>query len=258
MNKTSYSYEEVDAAKGIIVLVHGFNLNPHKFQDFIHFFHQQGVSTLNVTMAGHDGSNEVYKASSQRWKEDVDQALDLAQNIALKKNIPLFFLGYSTGSLAASLLFIEKKYEVRKQFLFAPALAMRNYVSVGKLLAKVKVPKALIPEMNYKGYRATSYLPSVAYQAFFGLYKQWLDIKNKDLVDFPTFVFARKQDEIVSFSGLRNMINKNHFDKWEMHQLNKGNQFPMQHVMVDKLSLSPDWNFVTQKIQIQVNSSLSH
>ena len=78
-----------------------------------------------------------------------------------------------------------------------------------------------------------------AYNALFEAAKHFE--KNLDpKINVPTVVFIDKQDELISFSGLKNMIQKQNLDQWNLHPVTKdktATETEMHHIIIDEASV---------------------
>ena len=69
---------------------------------------------------------------------------------------------------------------------------------------------------------------------------------NKNIgpkLNVPTIVFIDKHDELVSYEGLRRMVEKENFDQWKFHLIQKGNidvTEKMNHLIIDEPSVGKD------------------
>ena len=78
-----------------------------------------------------------------------------------------------------------------------------------------------------------------AYNALFEAAKHFetnLDPK----INVPTVVFIDKQDELISFSELKNMIRKQNLDQWNLHPVVKdktATEIEMHHIIIDAASV---------------------
>ncbi len=127
--------------KGVALVVHGLNLKPERMDDIIICLNKIGIDVLNVSLRGH-GSN--YRANKnipeaearldsfrtvdyKLWLQEVRNGYDIAKKRARRKNVPLYFAGYSLGGLLGCDLFLSNpENSFDGMILFAPALSVKT------------------------------------------------------------------------------------------------------------------------------------
>ena len=73
-------------------------------------------------------------------------------------------------------------------------------------------------------------------------------------LNVPTIVFIDKHDELVSYRGIRRMVEKENLDQWKFHLIQKGNidvTEKMFHLIIDEPSVGKDVWKEMQAIIIQ-------
>jgi hypothetical protein len=59
-------------------------------------------------------------------------------------------------------------------------------------------------------------------------------------INIPTVVFIDEQDELISFSGLQNMVRDQNLDQWKIHPVKKdktATEVKMHHLIIDEASV---------------------
>jgi hypothetical protein len=59
-------------------------------------------------------------------------------------------------------------------------------------------------------------------------------------INTPTVVFIDEEDELISFSGLQNMIQDQNLDQWNIHPVKKdksATKIKMHHLIIDAASV---------------------
>jgi CHAT domain-containing protein len=78
-----------------------------------------------------------------------------------------------------------------------------------------------------------------AYNALFEASKHFE--KNLDpKINVPAVIFIDKQDELISFSGLKSMIQKQTLDQWKLHPVKKdqtATEIEMHHIIIDEAAV---------------------
>ena len=65
-------------------------------------------------------------------------------------------------------------------------------------------------------------------------------LRHLPKINIPTVVFIDKQDELISFSGLQNMIQDQNLDQWNIHPVKKdktATKIKMHHLIIDETSV---------------------
>lgn len=247
-------YPGKDPAKlnGVALVIHGLNGRPDKMEPIIAAMTAAGIDCLNLSLRGH-GENyaqpgntdseearmRAFKSASYRiWRAETYQAYLAAKKRSTRYGTCLFLVGFSMGGLLGVDLFTSNPYiKFDKLVLFAPALKMhrRNYL----LKTMSPFPGLVIPSLGPGDYLANKGTPMAAYNALFdasGHFEKHLDPK----INVPTVVFIDEQDELISFSGLQDMIRHQILDQWKIHPVKKdrtATQIKMHHIIIDEVAV---------------------
>jgi alpha-beta hydrolase superfamily lysophospholipase len=247
-----YPRKNPEKLNGVALVIHGLNGRPDKMESIIAEMTASGIDCLNLSLRGH-GENysqlndtdsaearmQAFKSVSyQLWRTETYQAYQQVKKRSNRYGTCLFFVGFSMGGLLGVDLFTSNPYiKFDKMVLFAPALKMHNR----NFLLKTMSPFAglVVPSFAPGSYRANKGTPMAAYNALFEASKHFekhLDPK----INVPAVVFIDKQDELISFSGLKNMIRKQNLDQWNLHPVKKdrtATEIEMRHIMIDEASV---------------------
>ena len=247
-------YQRKNRAKlnGVALVVHGLNSRPDKMESIIAAMTAAGIDCLNLSLRGH-GENysqlsntdnaearlEAFKSVSYRlWRAETYQAYQQVKKRSHRYGVCLFFVGFSMGGLLGVDLFASNPYiKFDKMVLFAPALKMHNRNYLLKTISPFQ--GLVVPSFGPRSYRANIGTPMAAYDALFEAAKHFE--KNLDpKINVPAVVFIDKQDELISFSGLKNMIRKQNLDQWNLHLVKKdktATEIEMHHIIIDEASV---------------------
>ena len=247
-------YQRKNRAKlnGVALVVHGLNSLPDKMESIIAAMTAAGIDCLNLSLRGH-GENysqpnntdsaearmQAFKSVSyQLWRTETYQAYQQAKKRSNRNGTCLFFVGFSMGGLLGVDLLTSNPYiKFDKIVLFAPALKMHNLNYLLKTMSPF--PELVVPSFAPGSYLANKGTPMAAYDALFEAAKHFE--KNLDpKINVPTVVFIDKQDELISFSGLENMIRKQNLDQWNLHPVTKdktATETEMHHIIIDAASV---------------------
>jgi esterase/lipase len=237
---------------GVALVIHGLNCRPDKMESIIAKMNDWGIDCLNLSLRGH-GENysnlnhmdsaaarmEAFKSVTYpMWKSEAYQAYQHVERISKQYATPLFFVGFSMGGLlGVDLLSSNPKFRLDKMMLFAPAIKMHKRNSLLKILSPF--PRIVIPSIAHKSYLANNGTPIAAYNALFEMYAH-LENNLNPKINIPTVVFIDKQDELISFSGLQNMVQDQNLDQWKIHPVKKdktATKIKMHHLIIDEASV---------------------
>jgi len=237
---------------GVALVLHGLNGRPDKMESIIAAMTAAGIDCLNLSLRGHGenytqlqntGSAEArmlaFKSVSyQLWRTETFQAYQMVRKRSDRYGSCLFFVGFSMGGLLGIDLATSNPFiTFDKTVLFAPALKMhkRNYL----LKIMSPFPRLVIPSLGPGAYLANKGTPMAAYNALFEAVKHFE--QNMDpKINVPTVVFIDEQDELISFSGLKHMIQKKNLDQWNLHPVTKNKtavEIKLHHIIIDEASV---------------------
>ena len=238
---------------GVALVIHGLNGRPDKMEPIIAEMNAFGIDCLNLSLSGHgenyshldhtesaDARLETFKSVTYPlWKTEAYQAYQRVERKSKQYAVPLFFVGFSMGGLlGVDLLASNPSVKFDKMMLFAPAVKMHQRNSLLKILSPF--PRMVIPSMAHKSYLANDGTPIAAYNALFEMYAHLENNLNPYKINIPTIVFIDEEDELISFSGLKNMIRDQNLDQWKIHPIKKdetATKIKMHHLIIDAASV---------------------
>ncbi len=240
------SWLPVENSRGLIILGHGLNIHPFKMRSLADFFHSLRLDVVLLSLSGHNEKFQLDEVNAERWEEDTKEALRFAEKVAFKKSYPYYFCGFSLSCLMIQRLLQQSQWNLSKQILLAPALAVQPTV-------RMSFPLMALP-LNIKtksfgsiGYRYSGYLTLKTYGA---LRKSYLRYRatTKERTDIPTLVFHRKTDETVSARGLKRICEK--LENWTFHPIAPQQTGYWQHLIIDKTTMgAEDWAKFQQNVK---------
>jgi esterase/lipase len=237
---------------GVALVIHGLNTRPDKMESIIAKLNDFGIDCLNLSLRGHgenyshlnqtesaDARMETFKSVTYPlWKTEAYQAYQGVEKISKLYATPLFLVGFSMGGLlGVDLLSSNPSVKFDKMVLFAPAIKMHKRNSFLKILSPF--PRIVIPSIAHKSYLTNDGTSIAAYNALFEMYAH-LENNLDPRINIPTVVFIDKQDELISFSGLQNMIQDQNLDQWKIHPVQKdktATKIEMHHLIIDEASV---------------------
>lgn len=259
-----YSQQEVVFEKnnntkplnGVVLVCHGLNTKPEKMQEITTFLNSLGVFTFSIKLYGHRSDFENFKKVRPAiWLSEFHKAYKEAKKYADKRQVPLFFVGYSLGGLINSSLMSSKilgDIKYNKIILFAPSIATHFYIKIISFL-NILGEQYVIPSSNLKAYRASKGTPLSAYNSLFSLQNLMIasDFNN---LNIPTMIFVDPQDELVSVDGISSLIRNKNLSKWQivrLHKTHTSSNKSSHHLIIDKSSAgNKNWEIIKQRIKV--------
>jgi len=260
-----YNAQTGDKKEGVCLVVHGLNLHPSRMEPICTFLQELGMDALLLSLQGH-GENftrnagqpeesarlqSFKKVTLNSWLAEFKTGYQLAQKRSRENESPLYFVCFSLGGLLGPLCVVERSdVWFDKMVLFAPALVVRKKVYLLKMLSPF--PRMVIPSQSGEFYRANRGTPVAAYRVLFtGLAK--LHQEDMDALNIPTLIFLDKQDEFISYKGMRNMIMRNELDRWELLTVTKDadvDQLVKHHLVIDESAVGVQtWEKIRKNIR---------
>ena len=247
-----YERKDQTELKGVALVIHGLNGRPGKMEPIIAQMTKAGIDCLNLSLRGHgtnysdlkDAENDKARMAAFKtvsyplWKSEAYDAYQLVKKKSNLHGVPMFFVGFSMGGLLGVDLFSSNSnVRFNKMVLFAPAIKMRQRNYFLKIFSFF--PKLVIPSMAHRSYLANSGTPMAAYNALFDMYQHFENHPDPK-INVPTVVFIDKHDELISFSGLQNMVRDQKLDRWEIHSVEKdktATKVKMHHLIIDEAAV---------------------
>jgi alpha-beta hydrolase superfamily lysophospholipase len=253
-NSSTHWYKSKNPAErnGVALVIHGLNCRPHKMESIIAELTTCGIECLNLSLRGH-GENYIFfentdsagarmeafkSVSYPLWKSEAYQAYELVKKKGNLYGTPVFFVGFSMGGLLGVDLFASNSnVNFDKMVLLAPALTMRQRNNLLKIFSPF--PRLVIPSLAHASYLANRGTPMAAYNALFEMVDHLENNLNLK-INVPTVVFVDKQDELISFPGLQEMVRHQKLDQWKIVPVKKDRrttEIKMHHLIIDQASL---------------------
>jgi alpha-beta hydrolase superfamily lysophospholipase len=238
---------------GVALVIHGLNCRPDKMEAIIAKLNASGIDCLNVSLRGH-GTNftpidhtesdiarmTTFKTVSYPlWKSEAYTAYGIAKKRSKRYGAPLFFIGFSMGGLlGVDLMTSNPNVKFDKMVLLAPAIAMlqRNYL----IQVFTPFPSLVIPSAGNRNYLANEGTPMAGYNALFDMVAHFEDHLDPKKINIPTVAFIAEKDELVSYTGLQQMVQNQNLDKWRIHPVKKdttATEVDMHHLIIDAASV---------------------
>ncbi len=233
-------------SRGLILVGHGLNVHPFKFRPLIDFFHGVRFDVLLFTLAGHREGTSIDQVTEKQWMEDAGEALKLAENVSQKKGYPYYFCGFSTSCLTIQRQLQTGQWNLQKQILLAPAIALKPIIRA--TLSFSKVPLSLkTKSLTPIEYRYNDHLNLQTYRALLKCYKDFHKGEQAP-IDIPTLVYHRPSDELISEQGLRKIVERK--EHWIYDSIAPQKNGFWQHLIIDEPSMGgQDWAKFQQNVK---------
>ncbi|MGD2089774.1 MAG: alpha/beta hydrolase [Candidatus Aminicenantes bacterium] len=238
MNKRDFFASGIQPGKAVTIAVPGLNMKPGAFLELVNFLTQQGSDVILVHLTGHgNDSQNLGEITRQAWWSDLLEAHQYAGTLIRNNPTPLYFIGFSLGSLVNldALSHYPGIVHYDKMALLAPANALRRRSHLIKfffLLGR----KFGIPSRQPKKYRCWDKTPVQAYKVLFEM-KKAIENQNYLNLNIPTLVFIDENDELISLGNLKKIINKYQLTHWDVCTLDSqyvGENTGYHHLIVDE------------------------
>jgi len=248
-----YPAADPEKINGVALVVHGLNLKPDRMEPIIGLLNDAGIGVLNLSLRGH-GQNYDHEARSgdkarldafktvsyELWLDEIHRAYDHVRQRSDRKKAPLFFVGYSLGGLlGADLIASYPDVYFDRMVLLAPAMNLHAVHNVLRVVSPF--PRLVIPSFTSTFYRANSGTPMAAYNALFAAIGHFNKTVGPKL-NIPSVVFIDPQDELISYYGLKRLVETERLDQWKFHLIykNPGIKGRLRHLIIDEPSVGKE------------------
>jgi pimeloyl-ACP methyl ester carboxylesterase len=240
------------ALTGVAVVIHGLNLDPARMAAIIAALNAAGIDAARLSLLGH-GSNfnhrpgldapaarlETFKGVSYAlWFQETLRAYELARQSARLNRVPLFLVGFSYGGLMGlDLLACRADAHFQGAVLFAPALSLRGWDYAIRLFSPF--PRMVIPALAPAGYLANPGTPMAGYNALFETLDHFESHVGSKL-NITTLVVMDPGDELVSFDGLKGLVEEERLDRWRFYPVRNHRSVlkgMLRHIVIDEESV---------------------
>ena len=244
----------VSSVTGVALVLHGLNLKPEKMNGIANTLAEQGVIVLRGSLTGHiDKREPLISVTPEELISDCLALYTAARETSQRYSVPLYFVGYSFGSLVA-LDLMERSRHVRfdRLVLFAPALTPRPLTHAVMLLGK----RQLVPSKTPADYRMHDGVPAAAYHALLRMVRH-LKESGYGGVNQPAIVFIDSKDEILSYRALLE-LTKVQLNRWRIVTVSTGrsrNDVSYHHLIIDEDAVGTEqWRLIQKEMNGFLNT----
>jgi pimeloyl-ACP methyl ester carboxylesterase len=238
--------------RGVALVIHGLNLNPARMAAVIVALNASGIDCLRLSLKGHgnnfahrvgideaDSRLEDFKGVSHSlWFQETLTAYSEGRQYADENHLPLFLVGFSYGGLMGlDLLACREDVRFQRAALFAPALSLRGWDYAIRLFAPF--PRMVIPALAPAVYLANPGTPMAGYNALFETLDHF-EVHAGSKLNIPTLVIMDPGDELVSFDGLKGLVEDHHLDRWRFFPVRNHRSIlkgMLRHIVIDEASV---------------------
>jgi pimeloyl-ACP methyl ester carboxylesterase len=259
---------EVRKPRGVALVVHGLNLNPDCMAPLISVLNESEIDCIRLALRGH-GDNfcqregldsaasrleDFKEVSYALWFQEMLTAYSKAQQHAAANRLPLFLVGYSYGGLIGlDLLATDPNVAFDRAVLLAPALSLHGWDYAVRLLAPF--PKLVLPTLALVDYPSNLGTPLAAYNALFETLDHFETCIGPQ-INIPTLVIINPSDELVSFDGIRRLVEKHRLDQWRFFPIPHCRSLPhrmFHHMVIDETSVGREiWIEIKKEMTAQL------
>lgn len=240
--------------KGVFIVAHGLNTKPEKMDSLGKFLNSLGYEVYRFALPGHFGEiSEMKTVTKEKWLNAALEGYKLAQARAAELQQPLYYLGFSMGSLIGETL-IANYPELKlpqKIIHLAPALGIRNRSHLVKALG-VFGSEFIVNSKSPEEYRAQKGVSIAAYRALFTLENELIENKNNIRVNIPTLIYINDDDQLISIHGLRKFIALKEWTRSSLRPITDqkpSDNLTFSHRIIDEYSLGEvAWKRITNEI----------
>ncbi|MBU6375516.1 MAG: alpha/beta hydrolase, partial [Bdellovibrionales bacterium] len=250
---------ELDAPQGFVLLGHGLNLKPSKMRSIAEAIcnSESGLACRIIQLPGHEeqAPQSMKTISGALWKKALSSEVDQVSEMASRRKVPVYFLGYSLGGLMGEWALLgHEQSPFKKMVLIAPALSAYLYARAVVCLPLTN--GVILPSKNHLEYRVHSGTSLGAYRAMFSIMKEVRKSGSKRL-DIPTLIFTNPADELVDAEELKRWAVDSSLSKWEfvsVPALESKLKPVYQHLMIDSDTMGDGaFTFLSSRIREFLN-----
>lgn len=253
--RSQWFFTDTSSDSGVVLLVHGLNQKPSSWMELIHHLNSNGLHVYRLALQGHRGLSfdDMRQVNAGIWE---DELLGGYREIAGRyPKYPVYLIAYSLGGLVSMIVQLKTGQRLfTRQVLLAPALAIRPYTRFAQLLCRI-FPH--LPSRSPQGYVANREgTTAEAYRALFQLEKEFRTFQDISILNIPTLVMMRQDDELISYKGTLRFLERNELGEWRMLPLLENSALPRcscsyRHLIVDSRSAGKEiWRRITEEMHL--------
>ena len=223
---------------GVVVVVPGLNNKPAVMDSLVRRLNKSGFHCLRVSLYESRSSDHLSsEAIAERWIQEVEMAH--SRLTKSYKRLPLFNLSYSLGALVTiRFLQMKKSALFRRMVLLAPALVLAKRASLIHFVTPLSAFGLALPSLAPDAVRARSATPLREYAAMLRMVSEVESLAGAEKIGrIRTQLFLNPKDELVSYQGVRDWVQRNTSEAWTLDSIRVGSKGAYQHLVVSKDAL---------------------
>lgn len=232
--------------KGIVLTVHGQNLDPAKMDSIGARLNQSGYDIYRVAMTGSRGNyEEALTVTREVWLEDLRRAFQETQRWRANKDLPVYCVGFSMGGLMLVAAQVNQAIQCDKFVLLSPALVPNMPSWLVTMAEKIIPANFKFPTAVPVEYRRHDHFLIHPNKIIFDIAKEMAE-SSLAVANIPTLVMMDPRDELVSYRGLELLAQTKELNNWKFQTISTDNTElaqPVRHLIVDKTALGQaEWD----------------
>lgn len=150
-NVAVYLYDDVQAPKAVIQIVHGAAEHFTRYEDFIKFLNSNGYICVGGDILGHGDSSHAEGNYVHFEEKEAYESITIVKDYIIDhyKNLPLYLLGHSMGSFIARRLLIDYPQDYSKAIISGTTTMSIFMTTAAKALGGItrifRGPKGISP-----------------------------------------------------------------------------------------------------------------
>jgi hypothetical protein len=205
---------------GVVFVVHGLNTKPEVMDGLVQVLLEGGFHCQRVSLYREEATNRAPGgAIVEGWTRALSSSYEQVQRRF--PGLPVNNLSFSIGALlSVHFLEVEPRASFDRMFLLAPPLALTRTADLVRFLTPLRRFGAVLPSAAPRRFRARWATPLSEYAAMLGLSNRLQVLRRRDeLSRIPTRIVLDRGDELVSYDGVSDWIERNELRSWRIHEL---------------------------------------
>lgn len=232
--------------RGIVLTVHGQNLDPAKMDSIGARLNQAGYDIYRVAMTGSRGNyEEALTVTREVWLEDLRRSFQETKRWRAKKDLPVYCVGFSMGALMLVAAQVNQAIQCDRFVLLSPALVPKMPAWLVGAAAKAIPERLKFPTAVPVEYRRHDYFLIHPNKIIFDVVAEVVE-SSLAAANVPTLVMMDPRDELISYGGLELLVETKQLSNWKFEPISTDSTElaqPIRHLIVDKPALGQaEWD----------------
>lgn len=239
------------APKSVIVAATGLNMSPRTLSPLVRFLMKKvHADVVQVTLNGHRKRGRMMngeEVTKEMWIQNMIEGFRIAQVHANKFKVPVYAVGFSTGAATILAAANEGSVDYERGVYLSPSIRLRSWQQL-KLNAGIAISKSrfcpnplrlkLTRTELPKSWRSKDHIGEKPYCALQDVMTSLAEHPNTKNLNKDTLVIVNEGDMLIDPTGIRDFIDKNSLNNWEVHAIEKPEKpekplDKLKHVILD-------------------------